>query len=203
LVKVAKQDIRIGFVSGKVYFYDEPNRLQAVGRITHPVLLSGDLLGYKELDQGQYDEIREYDFVDDVFLLVKKAVFEKVGGYDPTFFLMYEETDWCARVRRAGFKIIYTPYAKIWHKGNRDALSGISSIHQFYPARNGIPFIRRNGSTKQFRRYLVNLLLIQVPHKVWYFLKTGKLHLLVSYLKGIGSGMLWLVRYEMTNGGRR
>jgi GT2 family glycosyltransferase len=194
LVKVAEQNDRIGFVSGKVYYHEEPQRLQTAGKNSDPIFIVGSMVGYKEVDNGQYDEVREYDFVDDVFLLVRRRVFEEVGGYDPLFFLMYEETDWCARVRRAGFKIMYTPDAKIWHKGNRDPSSGISRIHQFYLARNEILFIRRNGDTQQFHRYFLNLLLYQAPHKVWYFLKTGKLHLLLPYLRGIGSGIVWLVR---------
>jgi GT2 family glycosyltransferase len=199
LVKVAEQNDRIGFVSGKVYSYEKPQRLQTAGRNSDPILIVGSDVGAKEVDHGQYDEVREYDFVDDVFLLVRRRVFEEVGGYDPLFFLMCEEADWCVRVRKAGFKIMYTPHAKIWHKGNLGPSSGISKIHQFYLARSEILFIRRHGDTQQFHRYLLNLLLHQAPRKVWYFLKIGKLYLLLPYLRGIGSGMVWLVRFEMSN----
>lgn len=204
LVSVAEQDPRIGFVSGKVYFYDEPDRLQTVGKNSHPVLIVSGLLGHGELDQGQYDEIRECEFIDDVFLLARRAVFEEVGGYDPTFFLMYEETDWCARARRAGFKIMYAPGAKIWHKGNLGDTAGRSTTHQFYLARNQIPFVRRNASPQQFRRFLLTLLFSPappyVPRQSWRFLKRGQLCLLVAYLRGIGSGVLWLLRNRHVNG---
>jgi len=204
LVSVAEQDPRVGFVSGKVYFYDDPNRLQSVGRISHPLRLAGTLLGCGELDQGQYDEIREHDFVDDVFLLVRRAVFEEVGGYDPTFFLMYEETDWCARIRRAGFKIMYTPDAKVWHKGNLTAATGRSSIHQFYLTRNQIPFVRHNASPQQFRRFLLTLLFSYkppyAPRQAWRLLKHGRSRLLMAHLRGIGSGLLWLWRNRHVTG---
>ena len=197
LVKVAEQDARIGFVSGKVYFYDEPSRLQTVGKNSHPVFIVGSEIGRGETDVGQYDEIRECCFVDDVFLLVRKQVFEDVGGYDPTFFLMYEETDWCARIRREGFKILYTPRAKIWHKGNRDVSSNRSTTHQFYLARNQIPFVRRNASPQHFRRFLVRLLFSYkwpcAPRRAWRLLKRGRFRLLVAYLRGIASGLLWLL----------
>jgi GT2 family glycosyltransferase len=196
LVSVAEQNPRTGFVSGKVYFYDEPNRLQTVGRARHPILMAHDLIGHKEIDVGQYDEVRERDFIDDVFLLVRRTVFEEVGGYDPTFFLMYEETDWCARVRRAGFKIIYTPDARIWHKGNKETSAGRSTIHQFYLARNQIPFMRRNASPPHFRLYLRTLLFsykpLYAPRQAWRLLKRGEFRLLMAYLQGIGSGLLWL-----------
>lgn len=196
LVNVAEQNPKTGFVSGKVYFHNEPNRLQTVGRARHPILMVNELIGHKEIDVGQYDEARECDFIDDVFLLVRRAVFEEVGGYDPTFFLMYEETDWCARVRRAGFKIIYTPDAKIWHKGNKETSAGRSTIHQFYLARNQIPFVRRNASPQHFRLYLRTLLFsykpLYAPRQAWLLLKRGEFRLLMAYLQGIGSGLLWL-----------
>jgi len=194
LVRVAEQDTRIGFVSGKVYFYNDPNRLQTIGAMSDPVFLVGEGLGYGELDEGQYDEVREFDFVDDVFLLVRSAVFDQVGGYDPTFFLMYEETDWCVRVRRAGFKIVYTPRAKIWHKGNRDPLTGVSTTHQFYRARNQIPFVYRNSSGKQFRRFLAALLTGYAPRKIWYLTKIGEFRLLSAYVRGLGSGIFWALK---------
>ena len=204
LVKVAEQDPKIGFVSGKVYFYDEPRRLQTVGKNSHPVFIVGSEIGRGEIDSGQYDEIRERCFVDDVFLLVRKKVFEEVGGYDPTFFLMYEETDWCARVRRAGFKIMYTPNAKIWHKGNRDTSSNRSTTHQFYLARNQIPFMRRNTSSQHFYRFLITLLFSFkepcVPRQAWRLLKRGRLKLLVAHLRGIASGLLWLLRKPHVRG---
>jgi len=200
LVRVAERDPRIGFVSGKVYFYDEPNRLQTVGRLSHPVLLVYGQLGSGEEDQGQYDEVRECDFIDDVFLLVRQAVFEEVGGYDPTFFLMYEETDWCARVRRAGFKIAYAPSAKIWHKGHLGASSGRSPIHQFYLSRNSIPFVRRNGSRAQFRRFLLTYLFSYKPNYApriaWRLLRRGYYRLALAHLRGVGSGLVWLCRTQ-------
>lgn len=198
LVQVAEQDPRIGFVSGKVYLFDEPDRIQTVGRLADPIFIAGGLMGYRELDRGQYDVPRECDFIDDVFLLVRNAVFEQVGGYDPTFFLMYEETDWCARVRRAGFKIAYTPHARIWHKGNRDVTTGISPTHQFYLARNQIPFIYRNATRPHFRRYLTHLLFSPapryMPRQIWVFLKHGQLRLATAYVRGVTSGLFWLWR---------
>ncbi len=91
----------------KSTFYEEPNRLQTAGRLNHPILLVHELVGCGETDRGQYDEIKEYDYLDDIYLLVRRRAYEETGGYDPNFFLYYEETDWCARVRRAGYKLVY------------------------------------------------------------------------------------------------
>jgi GT2 family glycosyltransferase len=193
LVKVAESDKQIGFVSGKVYYYDDPLKLQTVGKQTDPLLLVGKHVGLGEYDIGQYDQIEEYDFVDDVFLLVRREVYERVGGYDENFFIQWEEADWCARVRRAGFKIFYTPKAKIWHKGNLTMAQGMSPIILFYLTRNQFPFIWRNANKAQFLKSLLFLFTKKYPLTSARLLKQGEFKHLTAYVKGILSGLWWVI----------
>ena len=135
LVKVAVTDKKIGFVTGKVYYYDQPQILQSVGKKEDPVRWNGGHIGHREEDLGQHNEICERFFADDIFTLVSKDLFDEVGGYDTKFFLQSEEYDWQARGKKAGFKIMYTPYAKIWHKESM-TIGAVSPLKTFYDARN-------------------------------------------------------------------
>lgn len=193
LVRVAERDDSVGFVSGKVYFYDQPEKLQTVGRRSHPILLVHELVGREEHDHGQYDEMKEYDFLDDIFLLVRKRAYEDTGGYDPNFFLYYEETDWCARVRRAGYKLVYTPEAKIWHKHGKTTGGDNSVTFVYYTARNQILFMRRNSPPGHFVRYL-RYLTARSPRRMARWVKHRRFDLLSAYVRGIISGILWLIR---------
>ena len=47
--------------------------------------------------------------------MVRKSVWEQVGGMDEAFFLFYEETELCYRIHRAGYGIVNIPQAKIIH----------------------------------------------------------------------------------------
>lgn len=202
LVRVAQEDEKIGFVSGKVYWHTKPDTFQTVGRYNHSMILAGLHVGSGEVDHGQYDEAQDYDFIDDIFLLVRREVYETVGGYDPNFFLYYEETDWCARVRRAGFRIVYAPAAKIWHKGfigNENITFSPKRI--FYLQRNQIPFMWRNASREQFAIYLRHLL-SKLPRRTAGSVKRGQFAEMFAYLKGTGSGMVWLWRNRHVTGPR-
>jgi len=194
LVKVAKQDEKIGFVSGKVYWYNRRDVLQTAGRENDPLTLVGRHVGSGEIDRGQYDKIQDYNFIDDIFLLVRHHVYETVGGYDPIFFLYYEETDWCARVRRAGFRIVYTPLAKIWHKGiiGNENLP-LTPKRIFYLQRHEIPFIWRNASREQWDAYLRHLLL-RLPYILLRYAKHGRFRTMLAYFKGVSYGMVWVWR---------
>ena len=59
LVKVAETDPTIGFVTGKVYYYDLPDVLQTVGKHEDPVRWNGYHIGNREIDKGKYDQVVE------------------------------------------------------------------------------------------------------------------------------------------------
>jgi GT2 family glycosyltransferase len=152
LVKVAQTDEKIGFVTGKVYYFDQPNTLQTVGKKLDPIRWNGEHLGAHEKDTGQYEEISERAFADDIFTLVSANLYSETGGYDTTFFLQCEEYDWQARAKKLGYKIYYTPYAKIWHKESM-TLGKWTSQKAYFDARNPPIVIMRYKDPIFFRRY--------------------------------------------------
>jgi len=152
LVKVAKSDKNIGFVTGKVYYYDSPNVLQTVGKKSHPIRWNGGDIGVREQDNGQYDNISERFFADDIFTLVRRELFDDIGGYDEMFFLQCEEYDWQARAKKKGYRIMYTPFAKIWHKDSM-TLGRTSPKKAYYDARNPMLVILKHKSPEFFKRY--------------------------------------------------
>jgi GT2 family glycosyltransferase len=152
LVRIAETDKKIGFVTGKVYYYDSPNILQTVGKKGHPIRWNGGDIGVRERDDGQYDEISERIFADDIYTLVRKELYDDTGGYDEMFFLQCEEYDWQARAKQKGYRIMYTPYAKIWHKDSV-TLGRISPKKAFYDARNPMLVILKHKSPDFFKKY--------------------------------------------------
>lgn len=61
------------------------------------------------------NKILEVGFVTGADLMVKKFILNKIGGFSPEFFMYYEETDLCARIRNAGWKIYSVPQSLILH----------------------------------------------------------------------------------------
>lgn len=114
LVEVAESDQRIGIVGPKVLLYHEPNTIQSTGGKINWWL--GRIKNYGGIDTGQYDSIVERDYVYGMCVLIKRQVIERIGGLDPAFFFSTEEFDFCPRARKAGFRIMYTPKSRIWHK---------------------------------------------------------------------------------------
>lgn len=114
-------------VSGKVYNMDAPDTLQYIGQRCRDFKML-DFPPYvknrRELDVGQYDREMEMDMLDDIFWLLPRGVVEKVGFYSTRFFIYGEQNDYALRARKSGYKLIYTPNAKLWHIGALSSANG-------------------------------------------------------------------------------
>jgi GT2 family glycosyltransferase len=64
-----------------------------------------------------HDRVAEVDWVMGSFLVVRGATCRQVGGFDPDFFMYAEEMEWCYRVRRAGWKVVFLPAPSVVHVG--------------------------------------------------------------------------------------
>jgi hypothetical protein len=153
LVETAEKDETIGFVTGKVLFYDHPEIIQTVGYYEDKIKWIGGHLGGKEKDIGQFDEIAERPYSDDIFMLVKRSLYKEVGGYDTEFQFQGEQMDWQIRAKKAGYKIFYTPYAKIWHKDSY-TIGKKSPFKTFYDVRNNCIVVLKHGSKEYIKKYL-------------------------------------------------
>ncbi len=75
----------------------------------------GRIFTTMEVDEGQYDKIREIFWASGTAFLVRRAVIDQVGGFDEDFFAHMEEIDLCWRMQNAGWIIKNAPRAVIWH----------------------------------------------------------------------------------------
>ena len=194
LVEIAESDQMIGFVTGKVYYFDHPDTLQTIGKSEHPILWNGDHIGGGETDKGQYEKIIEMAFADDIFTLVRKEMYDIIGGYDTTFFLQSEEYDWQARAKKLGFKIFYTPKAKIWHKESM-TIGKTSALKAYYNARNPMIVILKHKTPEFFKRYFWQHLKERVlKQSVKEIVKNGDFFKAFKILQGFFSGMIWGIK---------
>ncbi len=69
------------------------------------------------------------DWVSGACMMLRTELLDKVGYFDDCFFMYTEEVDYCQRVRRAGYRVLYTPEAEVIHlrgkstEGNREKAS--------------------------------------------------------------------------------
>jgi GT2 family glycosyltransferase len=119
LVAACKKHNNKAIITGKVYHYDEPNKIQDIGyHFKDNNLLTCIPIGLNENDVGQYDDECERDILDDIFWLFPNNLYEEIGKYSTYFWFDYEQADFALRAKDKGYRLIYNPLAKIWHKGS-------------------------------------------------------------------------------------
>jgi GT2 family glycosyltransferase len=116
LVEAGQGDQEIGILGPMVYHHDEPNIIQTAGGMLGPHWESVHI-AQNEPDQGQYNQPHLVDWISGCGIMVRRAVIEQVGAIDQRYFYYWEETEWCIRAGKAGWKIMHVPRAKLWHKG--------------------------------------------------------------------------------------
>jgi GT2 family glycosyltransferase len=112
-----------------------------------------------------HDAPRVVDWVIGACLLVRREVYEKVGGFDERFFMYAEETDWQRRIRDAGWTIVFTPAAQVIHLG------GISGAGE--KPRINRHFFQSLDYYERQHHGILGLILLRIAMIVGSFLRLG------------------------------
>lgn len=199
MVNVAEGNDSIGIVGPKVYFHDSPNVIQSAGCRLSMRKGIGTIIGNKEIDDGQYDTVREMDHVMGCCLLIKREVVEKIGLFDESYFCYWDETDYCIRARKAGYKVIYAPKARLWHKKRLRAKlwskipmgQQATALAYYYWARNNFKFMKKHAAKGQYYTFLLYFFGYRFPFVtsvcLLFHQSPGQL---VAFLRGVRDGLL-------------
>lgn len=143
LVETAETYKNAGVVGGKIYYYDSTNTLWFAGGRINRITGKTKQIGKNKADTGGFDTQREVGFITGCLMLVSAAAIRAAGLMDEGYFLYFEDTDWCERIRRAGYKIVFTPLSVIYHKESSSTRK-MSHVKMYYYDRNRAYFIRKN-----------------------------------------------------------
>ncbi len=96
-----------------------------------------------EDDNGQYDTAVEVFWATGACMLIRKSVFDELGGFDEDFFAHMEEIDLCWRIQNAGYKLMVQPASLVYHVGG-GTLSALSARKTYFNFRNNLMMLHKN-----------------------------------------------------------
>ncbi|GAB4018489.1 glycosyltransferase family 2 protein [Spirosoma migulaei] len=177
----------VGVVCPKIRFHDEPTIIQYAGY--HPLnQYTGRTwaIGLMEPDKGQYNQPGPTWFAHGAAMLVSREVLKRAGSLDDSFFLYYEELDWSARIRRAGFQIYYQPDALIYHRESM-SVGKANAMKVYYHTRNRLWFMRRNVSGLPLLIFYLYYFFLALPKALIQY----SLPWQPTYLKAVKDAIAW------------
>ena len=182
-VESAKSNPEAGVFSPKIYDYRKREKLLYAGTRWIEERSKFLIEGQGELDQPSNNSLHEIDYAAGSALFFRSELASRVGFFDDRFFLTWEETDWCCRVRKMGYKILLEPKAKVWHKTSASFAEGQSGPeYRYYLTRNRLLWIEKNlkGRSK-WRAYkkTFEAVFAEQDKRLARAKRTGLLHYLV------------------------
>lgn len=189
MLKVSESNDKIGIVGPKIYYYNEPDRIWfARGKISWK-FCRGLNIGYNEIEEGQHNQITGMEYASGCTFLIKREVIEKIGLIDKRFFLYFEEIDWTLRATKCGYKSVFAPKAKVWHKISKSGGGIKGPIGLYYITRNRWLLMKRWAKKTDFLFFIayqvIGALILPLFLSIYY----KKSELFLAYYRGLFDGI--------------
>lgn len=186
LMKQASRYPDAGIFCTKIYFYDEPDTIWFAGGYID-WKNEGAHIGYEKKDNHAYDAAITCKYVTGCAMLIKKEVLEKIGLLDESFFAYQEDVDFCIRARKAGYKCMYIPSPRVWHKvGSTLKKEGrMSPLIRYLGTRNKLSMIRKNFGRLRLIEALLRELFVVTPVYIILYASRRHFDLIPAQFQGI------------------
>lgn len=148
LISYLEDNSEVGIAGPCICDYDNRDRVQSMGASIN--LYTG--LAQGKMKDKQYDKMRktftEVDYLGGACFVLRRKVVEDIGTIPEMYFLFFEETEFCLKAKKRGYKLICLTESKVYHKRSA-TISKYKGLSYYYLNRNRIIFMRRNASLFQ------------------------------------------------------
>jgi GT2 family glycosyltransferase len=154
LVRRAEADPTLGCVGPKCYyFFGDRGRIWSAGGVLRYRESITRERGMGEMDRGQFDTDGVVGYVNGALMLIRREAMLRTGLWDPVYQVSVEDADWCARMRRTGFRCGYAHRARLWHMVS-PTTGGYVAGRTFRTGRSTAIFVRRHAGTLGWASFL-------------------------------------------------
>jgi GT2 family glycosyltransferase len=185
MVELMNINYEIGVLCPRICDFDSPHHLQYAGFTE-----INPLSGRNSLHDNPESKLVPYTtaYPHGAAMMIRKSTIDKVGPMPEDYFLYYEELDWGAQIKRAGYSIVVDPRYVVYHKESA-SVGRQSPMKAFYHSRNRLLFMRRNFKGLSLMIFMIYFFLIATPKALIIFMIYDQWENGRSFLKG-----LWLFR---------
>ncbi len=149
-----------GVVMPKIFYYEEcdRDRICSVGAYTRWIPSNIVTRGRKQHDKLAFQIDAEIQFAPSYCLLLTRALAEQVS-FDEGYFFYYDDWDFCVAARKAGFRIIYSAKARLWHKVSRSTKNSAMGLRWWKVfGQSCVRYHRKHHDLRTFYIYLLWLI---------------------------------------------
>jgi len=151
IIEVMEQDPLIGAAQPKILQLKNRMLIDSLGGVIDRLGRAYDL-GHGLPDMPNLKKPFEVFYARGAAIVVRADLFRKLKGFDEDYFIYYEETDFCWRLKLLGYKVVTVPTSVIYHLGG--GTTGGATPHTIYlRRRNQLTTLIKNYSLKHLIQY--------------------------------------------------
>jgi GT2 family glycosyltransferase len=194
LFEKLENDDSIATAQAKILFMNRRDILDSAGGFLNVIGFS-TARGYNEKDSALYDSLINIMYAKGAAMIVRKAVWVKLGGLEPLFLYYFEDVDFCWRVWLCGHRVVYVPSAKVFHVAGATTTkfyrnNAFRKQTHFQDFRNRLIMVLKNLELRNIVKYLPWLIGIYSYYLLVYIYRSDSASVIGS-LKGI----FWNMRF--------
>lgn len=179
LVDAMEKHPEVAIAGPKIYYANPENMIWSAGCDYYP-------WGFKSRYQNQVDlgqaEKEEYTDALDCVVMMRSRALIKEGLFYSDFFIMHEFTGWCLNASEKGWKCLFVPKSKVWHKVSASMNKVTSRLSLYYDIRNWVICIKRNKS----KFYFLGVVFLEITAlfliRMLRYTKRGEFSLIKPYI---------------------
>lgn len=179
-----------GIAAPKIRFMEPADLLWYGGAQLSKLTLNLTMTGYKQIDDGRWDEPKDVDMVSGCAMLIRAELMERLGGFCDRYFAVFEDLDLSLRVKRAGYRLVYVPAAVVWHKESSSTGGHDSPAYVYYQVRNRFLFIRRWAHSRNARLAAYSFSVLHLAKRSAGFAVQGKWRSIAAVAGGTRDGVM-------------
>jgi GT2 family glycosyltransferase len=186
LVNVFDSHPKVGIISPKIKYFQQPEMIQYVGFTPmNYFTCANKCVGQFETDKGQYDHITApTGFCHGAAMMLRREAVDKAGLMAENYFLYYEEMDWNDRIKRAGYEAWVCTDALIYHKESV-SVGQKSALKEYFMNRNRILFTRRNAPFYKALFFYFYFVLVVSPRNILVYIRDKNYNFISMLFKAI------------------
>lgn len=143
LMKGIAKEVNCGLAIGKILYEAERDKIWYAGGSLSSITGRNSHYRYNMSDDNSSGIPEHVTYATGCMMLIPRRTLEDVGMLSEEYFMYEEDADYCVKVRKAGYDIVYVPDSRIYHKVSSSA-SNLGDMQQYYIVRNKFIMLREN-----------------------------------------------------------
>lgn len=127
----------------KINYYDKKNYIWSAGGYINWNKGNAEHFGINKIDKKEFNKEKNIEFGTGCCMFIPRRILMDIGEMDKSYFLYFEDADYCMKAINKGYKIIYLPTTTVYHKVSSSTGGDETPLFIYYITRNRLIFNKK------------------------------------------------------------